>query len=76
MRLSDYANLGATDTEGRYFFDDLLDRTFGGTTMNPYEQCPNDRDTVESLALEIEELKGELSGVREFFKPAVRRLLV
>ena len=26
--------------------------------MNPYEQCPNDTDTVESLALEIEELKG------------------
>jgi hypothetical protein len=34
--------------------------------MNPYEQCPSDTDTVESLALEIEELKGELSQVREF----------
>ena len=34
--------------------------------MNPCEQCPNDTDTVESLALEIEELKGELSQVREF----------
>jgi len=34
--------------------------------MNPYEQCPNDTDTVESLALEIEGLKGELSRVREF----------
>ena len=34
--------------------------------MNPYEQCPNDTDTVQSLALEIEELKGELSRVREF----------
>ena len=30
--------------------------------MNPYEQCSNDTDTVESLALEIEELKGELSS--------------
>ena len=29
MRLSDYANLGATDTEVRYFVEDLLDRTFG-----------------------------------------------
>jgi hypothetical protein len=28
MRLSDYANLGATDTEVRYFVEDLLDRTF------------------------------------------------
>jgi hypothetical protein len=34
--------------------------------MNPYEQCPSDTDTVESLALENEELKGELSRVREF----------
>ena len=34
--------------------------------MNPYEQCPSDTDAVESLALEIEELKGELSQVREF----------
>ena len=34
--------------------------------MNPYKQCPSDTDTVESLALEIEELKGELSRVREF----------
>jgi hypothetical protein len=32
--------------------------------MNPYEQCPNDTDTVESLALEIEELKGDLSRAR------------
>ena len=29
MRLSDYANLGAVDTEVRYFVEDLLDRTFG-----------------------------------------------
>ena len=29
MRLSDYANLGAADTEVRYFVEDLLDRTFG-----------------------------------------------
>jgi len=29
MRLSDYANLGAADTEGRYFVEDLLDKTFG-----------------------------------------------
>jgi hypothetical protein len=29
MRLGDYANLGAADTEGRYFVEDLLDRTFG-----------------------------------------------
>ena len=34
--------------------------------MNPYEQCPNDTDTVETLDLEIEELTGELSRVREF----------
>ena len=34
--------------------------------MNPYEQCANDTDTVESLALEIEDLTGELSRVREF----------
>jgi hypothetical protein len=34
--------------------------------MNPYEECPRDADTVESLALEIEELKGELLRVREF----------
>ena len=34
--------------------------------MNAYEQCRNDKDTVESLALEIEELKGELSRVRKF----------
>ena len=32
--------------------------------MNPYEHCANNTDTVESLALEIEELKGELSRVR------------
>jgi hypothetical protein len=25
MRLSDYANLGAADTEGRYFVEDRLD---------------------------------------------------
>ena len=31
MRLSDYANLGAADTEVRYFVEDLLDRTFGDT---------------------------------------------
>ena len=30
MCLSDYANLGATDTEVRYFVEDLLDRTFRG----------------------------------------------
>ena len=30
MRLSEYAKLGATDTEVRYFVEDLLDRTFGG----------------------------------------------
>ena len=30
MRLSDYANLGAVDTEVRYFVEDLLDRTLGG----------------------------------------------
>ena len=30
MRLSDYANLGAADTEVRYFVEDLLDRTLGG----------------------------------------------
>jgi hypothetical protein len=29
MRLSDYANLGAVDTEVRYFVEDLLDKTFG-----------------------------------------------
>jgi len=29
MRLSDYANLGAADTEVRYFVEDLLDKTFG-----------------------------------------------
>ena len=29
MRLRDYANLGAADSEGRYFVEDLLDRTFG-----------------------------------------------
>ena len=29
MRLSDYANLGAADTEVRYFVEDLLGRTFG-----------------------------------------------
>jgi hypothetical protein len=29
MRLSDYVNLGAADTEGRYFVEALLDRTFG-----------------------------------------------
>jgi len=29
MRLSDYANLGAADTEGRCFVEALLDRTFG-----------------------------------------------
>ncbi|HKE21709.1 MAG TPA: hypothetical protein VKB88_04915 [Bryobacteraceae bacterium] len=29
MRLSDYASLGAADTEGRYVVEDLLDRTFG-----------------------------------------------
>jgi hypothetical protein len=29
--------------------------------MNPYEPCPGDTYTVESLALELEELKGELS---------------
>jgi hypothetical protein len=29
MRLSDYAKLGAADTEVRYFVEDLLDRTFG-----------------------------------------------
>jgi len=29
MRLSDYANLGAADTEDRFFLEDLLDRTFG-----------------------------------------------
>ena len=29
MCLSDYANLGAADTEGRYFVEDLLDKTFG-----------------------------------------------
>ena len=34
--------------------------------MNPYEQCTNDTDTIDSLALEIEELKGELSRIREF----------
>jgi hypothetical protein len=34
--------------------------------MNLYEECPNDTGSVESLALEIEELKGELSRVREF----------
>ena len=34
--------------------------------MNPYEQCPNDTNTVESLALEIEELKDEISQVRSF----------
>ena len=28
MCLSDYANFGAADTEGRYFVEDLLDRTF------------------------------------------------
>ena len=28
MCLSDYANFGATDTEVRYFVEDLLDRTF------------------------------------------------
>jgi hypothetical protein len=32
--------------------------------MDPHEQCPDDTDTVESLAVEIEELKGELSRVR------------
>ena len=30
MCLRDYANLGAADTEVRYFVEDLLDRTFGG----------------------------------------------
>ena len=34
--------------------------------MNSYEPCPNDTDTIESFALEIEELKGEISQVREF----------
>jgi hypothetical protein len=34
--------------------------------MSSYEQYTNDTDTVESLALEIEELRGELSRVREF----------
>jgi hypothetical protein len=29
MCLRDYANLGAADTEVRYFVEDLLDRTFG-----------------------------------------------
>ena len=29
MRLSDYANFGAADTEGRCFLEDLLDKTFG-----------------------------------------------
>ena len=29
MRLSDYANVGAADTEGRYFVEALLDKTFG-----------------------------------------------
>jgi hypothetical protein len=29
MCLSEYANLGATDSEVRYFVEDLLDRTFG-----------------------------------------------
>jgi hypothetical protein len=29
IRLSDYANLGAADTEVRYFVEDLLDMTFG-----------------------------------------------
>jgi hypothetical protein len=29
MCLSDYANFGAADTEGRYFVEDLLDRIFG-----------------------------------------------
>jgi hypothetical protein len=29
VRLSDYANLGAADTEGRYFVESLLARTFG-----------------------------------------------
>ena len=33
--------------------------------MNRYKQCPSDTDTAKSLALEIEELKGELSRVRE-----------
>ena len=34
--------------------------------MNPHEDCPNDTDSVQSLALEIEELKRELWRVREF----------
>ena len=29
MCLSDYANLAAAHTEGRYFVEDLLDKTFG-----------------------------------------------
>jgi hypothetical protein len=29
MRLGDYANLGVAATEGRYFVEDLLDKTFG-----------------------------------------------
>ena len=28
VRLSDYANVGAADTEGRYFVEALLDKTF------------------------------------------------
>jgi hypothetical protein len=33
--------------------------------MKTYEQCPSDTDTVESLALEIEEPNAELSRVHE-----------